>query len=63
MCIACRGGMLKKLRLWLKVLLELVLIYYLFAYVVIYNCTNMFVSLGKYAALMYQSFLNCEWLF
>ena len=43
--------------LWLKVLLESVLIHYYFAYVVIYNCTSMFVSLGNMLLyIMYHFF-------
>ena len=44
-----------RIRLWPIVLLELVLIHYYFAYVVIYNCTSMFVSLGN--KLLY---INCQ---
>ena len=52
-----------RIRLWLNVLLELVLIHYYFAYVVTYNCRSMFASVGNILFyLMYQFFLNCEWL-
>ena len=51
------------IRLWLNVLLELVLIHYYFAHLVTYNCRNMFVSVGNMLVyIMYQSFLNCEFL-
>jgi len=47
----------KLLRLCLNVLLELVLIHYYFAYLIIYNCTSMSVSLGNMLFYtMYQSF-------
>ena len=45
------------IRLWLNVLLELMLIHYKFAYVLIYKCTRMFVSVGNMLLyIMYQSF-------
>ena len=43
--------------LWLKVLLELMLIHYYFAYVVIYHCKRMSVSVGNMLLyVVYQSF-------
>ena len=51
------------IRLWLNVLLELVLIHYYFAYVVVYNSRSMFASVcNMLLYIMYQSFLNCDLL-
>ena len=50
-----------RIRLWLNVLLELVLIQYYFAYVVIYNSRSMFASVcNMLLYIINQSFLNCD---
>ena len=45
--------------LWLNVLLELMLIHYYLAYVIIYNCTRMFISVDNMLLyIMYQFVLT-----
>ena len=52
------------IRLWLNVLLELMLIHYYFFYVVIYNCTRMYASVGNMLLyIMYQSFYTVSGCF